>query len=234
MTKHSLSVVLPAFNEEGNIAKMVEHVISVVDDLDLSKYEVIVVDDGSKDRTGKILDDLANKYKSLHTIHHTKNRGYADALKTGFNNAEYPLIFYTDSDRQFDVNELKPMLKEIDDCDIICGYRAKRMDPAKRIFTAWVYNKLVNLIFGLNVRDVDCAFKLFKKKALDEINIESKGFLVDLEILSKVKQKGFTIKEFPITHYKREEGSSTVSHKAILKTISGILWLRRRLNEKKK
>lgn len=228
--KYSLSVVLPAWNEEENIEGMVNHVISSLNKLGISKSEVIVVDDGSGDRTGEIIDRLESKYKgTFHAIHHEKNRGYAAALRTGFMNSKYPLVFYTDSDRQFDVEELRFLLKKIDDYDIVCGYRYKRIDPIQRIIIARIYNKIVSLMFGLNVRDADCAFRLFRRKILDTFEIESRGFIAGLEILSKAKRKGFKITEVPVTHYSRPAGSSTVTFNAIIKAMCNIIWLKKRI-----
>ena len=226
----SLSVVLPAFNEEDNIKDMVSHVILALRSLDLFKSEIIVVNDGSDDKTGEILDKLVSKHKSLlRVIHHDDNMGYADALNTGFMHSRYPFIFYTDSDRQFDVNELRYLLEEIGRYDIVCGYRAKRVDPLQRILIARIYNRITNFVFGLNLRDVDCAFKLFRKDVFDSVSIESKGFLVDLEVMSKAKKKGFAIAEVPVTHYKRPAGHSKVTPGAIFETVCGIIWLKRRL-----
>ncbi len=227
---YSISIVLPAFNEEKNIAPMVSHAISALDSLKLNETEIIIVNDGSKDKTGEIADALKRKYPNiLRIIHHEVNKGYASALKTGFANAKYPLVFFTDSDRQFDLNEMKYLLQKIDNYDIVCGFRAKRIDPIHRIIIAGIYNRIIHILFDLNIKDIDCAFKLFRKNVLDSITIESKGFLVNLEIVSKARKKGFRITEVPVTHYKRPAGKSTVTSCAIFNTMCGIIRLKKQL-----
>ena len=227
MSAKQVSAVIPAFNEEENIAEMIVQVDDALGSMELGAYEIIVVDDGSKDRTGEIADGLSKQYSGrLHVIHHKENRGYADALRTGFENARCSLVFFTDSDRQFDMNEITRLLDKIDECDIVCGYRVNRQDPWRRIFISRVYNKVINLFFGLHVKDVDCAFNLFRKSVFDNIQIERKGFAVNLEVLWQAKRKGYSIIEVPVSHYKRPAGSSTVSLKALIKTIHEIIRLR--------
>jgi glycosyltransferase involved in cell wall biosynthesis len=224
-----LSIVVPVYNEEGNIEEMIDKTVTALNDLNIDAGEIIAVDDGSKDSSGQILDGLERKYNGiLQVIHHGVNKGYADALKTGFKRARYPYIFYTDSDLQFNLDEIR-LLLEKKDYDIVCGYRHKRADRWHRIIISGAYNKIISMIFGLNLRDIDCAFKLFKRKIFDEIEIESKGFLVDLEILAKAKKKGFTTTEVPVSHYERKAGSSTVTMKNILETVKGVFWLREKI-----
>ena len=182
----SISAVMPAYNEEENIETAVLRMVEVLASLPFREWEVIVVNDGSRDRTGEIIDGLAAKDpQRLRVFHHDPNRGYAEALKTGFTSARYELVFYTDSDNQFDVRELANLLPLIEDADIVCGFRIYRFDPLTRLILSWVFNLLVRVVFRINVRDIDCAFKLFRREVFDKVTIESKKFFVDAEVLAK-------------------------------------------------
>jgi len=215
----SISFVLPAYNEEENIEDAIRQIVSVASSLDLDEYEVIVVDDGSDDRTGEIIDRLAREDPHIKAFHHPTNLGYADALKTGFKNAKMDLIFYTDSDLQFDITEIKNFLPASEDYDIVCGFRIYRFDPLTRLILAWGYNLLARTIFRLRVRDIDCAFKLFRREVFDVIEIRSKKFFVDTEILAKARYHGFRMTEIGVRHYPRTRGRSTVRPSHVLSTL---------------
>jgi len=219
MEHKSISFVLPAYNEEANIEEAVKRVLEVAETQDLEDYEVIVVNDGSSDSTAEIIDRLEREDSHVRPIHQPTNLGYAEALKTGFTSAKCKLIFYTDSDLQFDVKEIKNMLPAIEDYDIVVGFRIYRFDPLTRLFLAWCYNLLARTIFRLRVRDIDCAFKLFRREVFDVIEIRSKKFFVDTEILAKARYHGFRITEIGVRHYPRVGGSSTVRPSHVLSTL---------------
>jgi len=223
----SISFVLPAYNEEENIEKAVRAVVQAAEGLDLEAYEVIVVNDGSADRTHEILERLREENPHVRPIHHPQNIGYADALKTGFTSAMLPLVFYTDSDLQFDVKEVKNLLPAIEDYDIVCGFRIYRYDPLTRLFLAWGYNLVARTIFRLRVRDIDCAFKLFRREVFDVIEIRSKKFFVDTEVLAKARHHGFRMTEIGVRHYPRAGGRSTVRPSHIISTLRELakMWL---------
>ncbi len=165
----SISIFMPAFNEEGNIAT------TIIDARDSAKlvaneYEIIVVDDGSRDRTDEVVLELAKHDSNIRVVKHDKNKGYGAAVKTGLKACRKDWIFFTDSDGQFHYDELPQFVKSIGKYDLIIGYRKKRMDPFHRVFVAQVLLKIWNFVlFGLTVRDVDCAFKLFKKEVRDSV-----------------------------------------------------------------
>ncbi|HXG66152.1 MAG TPA: glycosyltransferase family 2 protein [Blastocatellia bacterium] len=220
MTFDSISAVLPAFNEEENIETATTRMAEVLKSLSLRDWEVIVVDDGSVDRTGEIADRLASEDpQHIRVFHHSPNLGYAEALKTGFTNARCQLIFYTDSDNQFDVRELKNLLPLVEDADIVCGFRIYRFDPLTRLVLSWGFNLLVRIIFRIGVRDIDCAFKLFRREVFDYVQIESKKFFVDAEVLAKARYHGFRLVEIGVRHYPRVAGRSTVRASHILSTL---------------
>jgi len=216
----SISAVLPAYDEEENIEKATRDMAAVLTSLDLRDWEVIIVDDGSKDRTSEICDRLvAEDPQHIRVFHHQPNRGYAEALKTGFSSARHQLIFYTDSDNQFDVKEMKRLLPLIEDADIVCGFRIYRFDPLTRLILSWVFNLVVRIMFRINVRDIDCAFKLFRREVFDKVTIESKKFFVDAEVLAKAKYYGFRLVELGVRHYPRPAGRSTVRASHVFSTL---------------
>jgi glycosyltransferase involved in cell wall biosynthesis len=219
MERKSISFVLPAYNEEENIEKAVRAIMEVAEHLDLEDYEVIVVDDGSSDGTGRTIDNLGHENARVRPIHHPTNLGYADALRTGFKSARCKLIFYTDSDLQFDVREVKNMLPAIEDYDIVAGFRIYRYDPLSRLILAWGYNLIARTIFRLRVRDIDCAFKLFRREVFDVVEIRSKKFFVDTEILAKARHNGLRITEIGVRHYPRPGGKSTVRPSHVISTL---------------
>jgi glycosyltransferase involved in cell wall biosynthesis len=232
----SISAVLPAYNEEENIETAVRRLVEVLRSLDLRDWEVIVVDDGSVDRTGEIADALASEDPHIRVFHHHPNLGYAEALKTGFTSGRCQLLFYTDSDNQFDVREIHSLLPLIGEADIVCGFRIYRFDPLTRLVLSWGFNLLVRMIFRIGVRDIDCAFKLFRKEVFEKVEIESKKFFVDAEVLAKAKHYGFRLKEVGVRHYPRPAGRSTVRPSHIPSTLLELtrIWISIHSGSKKK
>ena len=217
-----ISVVLPAYNEEENIEKQVRAVDDVLAGLKFDDYEILVVDDGSADRTREVCEGLAGEVPKLKVLVHQVNQGYAQALRTGFTSAQMPLVFYTDADNQFDMGELKNLLPAIDDYSIVTGFRIYRFDPFSRLVLSWGYNLIVRVLFRIRVRDVDCAFKLFRREIFDRIHIDSKKFFVDTEILAKASKLGLRMTEIGVRHYPRTAGESTVRPSHILHTLAEI------------
>lgn len=225
----SLSVVFPAFNEEANIKRTVESALDVLPKL-VSQWEIIVVDDGSKDATRAICDELSAKHADVTAIHHPLNRGYGAALKSGILAARHDLIFFTDSDGQFDLQELAQLIRFADDYDIVMGYRAKRRDPLHRLINAWGWNMLVRFVLGLKVRDIDCAFKLFQRSVFDRIQIRSVGAMVNTEILAQATSFGMRMHEIEVTHYPRHYGKpSGAKLSVIVKAFRELMRLWRQL-----
>lgn len=223
----NLSIVFPAFNEEGNVERAVEGALSFLKE---KGGEVIVVNDGSSDRTEEILDDLSIRYSGkLRVIHHGSNRGYAAALSSGFSAAKGDWIFYSDSDNQFDMKEIRKLTKIANGADIVAGFRIRRTDPIPRRIGAKAYNWIVRLLLGIATRDIDCAFKLFRRSVFERIKIESSGFAVDAEILAKAQALGMVVRQVGVTHYPRKVGRSTVRLKHLFETILKLIEIRRRL-----
>jgi glycosyltransferase involved in cell wall biosynthesis len=223
----TISGVLPAYNEEENIEVATRRMAEVFGSLGFKDWEVIIVDDGSADTTGAIADRLAAEDPHVRVIHHNPNLGYAEALKAGFTSAKHRLIFYTDSDNQFDVKELGSILPLIEDCDLVCGFRIYRFDPLTRLVLSWGFNLIVRIVFGIKVRDIDCSFKLFRREVFEKVTIESKKFFVDAEVLAKARYYGFRMKEIGVRHYPRPAGRSTVRPSHIPITLAELarIWI---------
>lgn len=228
----SISAVMPAYNEEENIGAMIADVIAVLAPL-THDYEVVVVDDGSRDRTSDKVSEIAQKYPQVRLVRHEKNQGYGGAVFTGFTSSTKDLIFFTDSDRQFDLNEIRKLLPLIDQADIVAGRRAPRRDPFMRRLNGWGWSMLVNLLFGYTARDVDCAFKLFRRQVVIEIcgQILSRGATFSAEFLVLAKRAGYTIREVPLSgHRPRVAGKQTGARlDVILRAFRELIRLRRRL-----
>lgn len=215
---HGLSIVLPAYNEEENIATAVSRCFTVLEQLGMP-HEVIVVNDGSVDATPAICKKLEQQNASFRLIDFEQNRGYGVALRTGFLAARYRHVFYTDSDNQFDVSELKYLLPIIDSYDLVVGFRIYRYDRPVRLFLSWGYNLLVRLIFNIRVHDVDCAFKLFRREIFDNLQLEANDFFIDTEIVVKSKRLGYRLNEVGVRHYPRMAGKTTVRPSDIPRTL---------------
>lgn len=216
--RRAVSAVMPAYNEEDCIVEATEHLRKALAEC-TEEHEIILVDDGSTDRTGELADELAAKYPEVSVIHHRPNAGYGVSLKDGFLAARLPLVFYTDADNQFDMSEIPRLLALIDKHDIVTGYREKRRDPWTRKFFSWGFKKLIGMVFGVHVRDCDCAMKLYRRKVFQHITMDSRMFFIDAEILAKANVLGYRIGEVGVTHLPRAGGRSTVRLSHILTTL---------------
>lgn len=211
----SLSVFFPAYNEEENIAATVQQADTILKKI-TPTYEIIVVNDGSKDNTGTIADGLAKKNKHVRVIHHNPNQGYGAAVWTGIQSAQYDYVFFTDADLQFDLKELTKLLQYVPEYQVVIGYRAKRRDPFMRLLNAKGWNLLNRLLFGLKVRDIDCAFKLFDRRVFNDIPLKSRGAMLSAEMLIRLSRKGIPFKEVAVTHLPRIQGSPTGAKPSVI------------------
>ncbi len=227
----SLSIFFPAYNEEGNIVTTIIDARAAAKKLTKS-YEIIVVDDGSTDRTAEVVLELAKLDSNIELIKHGKNRGYGAAVKTGLKACKNDWIFFTDSDGQFHYDELEEFVKNREEADLVIGYRRKRMDPFHRVFVAQVLLKIWNFVlFGLSVRDVDCAYKLFTREVRDKIILETESAITVTEFIVKAKAYGFNIVQLPVRHYSRKFGEQTGGNwRVILKAARESFALRKHLN----
>jgi len=229
----SISVFFPCYNEEANVAATVEKACAVLDELD-GDYEVIIVDDGSSDGTARIADDIAAKNPVVKVVHHPRNLGYGAALQSGFKSASKDLVFYTDGDGQFDIAEMPALLGLIAEYDIVSCYRLDRQDPIIRKLNAWCWTKLVCLLFGLRLRDIDCAFKLYRRKIFDGMELCSRGALIDAEVLARAARKGYTIVQRGVHHFPRTAGRQTGANlRVILRAFIELFKLRKKITREK-
>ncbi|MDP2860738.1 MAG: glycosyltransferase family 2 protein [bacterium] len=205
-----ISVFFPAYNEEGNIAKTVEKAVAVLEKI-AGKYEIIIVNDGSRDRTGEIGKNLAKKNPSIKIITHKTNKGYGEALKTGFYNSRYAWICCVDADGQFDFSEITKLWEKAKNASVIIGYRLDRKDSLIRKINGFGWTLLANILLGIGVRDVDCSFKLVKKEVIEKIpKLEStRGGMISPELLGKAKKSRFKIAEVGVGHFPRTAGRQT-------------------------
>ena len=227
-----LSFFFPALNEEDNVAPIVAEALSVLprfaDDL-----EITVVDDGSSDRTGAIADELARSDPRVRVIHHGSRRGYGGAVRSGLVAATKPWVFFTDGDRQFALEDLALLIAESNGADAVVGFRKKRADPARRLFVAWVYNGLIRVLFGGGWRDVDCAFKLFRREVFVRVPLErvrSNGAFFSPELLITLRRAGVRVRQVGVRHFPRTAHEPKgASPRVILRAIRDLVRLRARL-----
>ncbi|MBI2599415.1 glycosyltransferase [Candidatus Daviesbacteria bacterium] len=235
MKVNSLSVFFPCINEEGNLENTVNRAEAVLKELKI-RYEIIIVDDGSTDKTGQIADKLVRENPNIRVVHHTQNLGYGEALKSGFYNARYDTIVYTDGDGQFDFSEVTKFLEKIKDCDAVIGYRIKRQDPLIRRLFGKGWRLTLLTFFGLTLKDVDCGFKMVKKEVIEKIpHLESqRGAMINAELAIKAKKKGFRIGQVGVRHYPRLSGRSTGANiRVIIKSFVDLLRLWWKLKDEK-
>ena len=206
--KPGLSVFFPAYNDSGTIASLVISALQTARRL-TDDFEVIIVNDGSADGTADIADELARTYPQVRVIHHEKNRGYGGALRSGFASATQDLVFYTDGDAQYDPAEMSALWEAFNDrVDLVNGYKISRSDPLHRIVIGRIYHHTVKTLFGLQVRDVDCDFRLMRRSIFDRVSLEKNSGVICLEMMKKIQDAGFRIAEVPVHHYHRAYGRS--------------------------
>ena len=204
-----LSVFFPAYNDAGTIASLVIRALQVAETL-TPDYEVIVINDGSRDETPQILDELARVYPDhLRVVHHARNRGYGGALRSGFATSSKDLVFYTDGDAQYDPAEMTLLWATLtDEVDWVNGWKISRSDPLHRIIIGRIYHHTVKTLFGLKVRDVDCDFRLMRRRIFDVVTLEKDSGVICLEMMKKFQDAGFRVAETPVHHYHRAHGRS--------------------------
>lgn len=223
----SLSIFLPCYNDEGTIGstilKSFDILRRVTDD-----YEVIVVDDGSKDNSLKVLEELNRNYKELKIVKHPKNMGYGAALRDGFLNATKDFIFYTDGDGQYDVYELAELISHMNDgVDIVNGYKIKRSDPIHRKIIGRLYHNVMKVLFDIKIRDVDCDFRLFRRNIFDKVHLQSNDGGICVEFVKKCHDANLNFAEVPVHHYYRVSGASQFFRPSrIYKSLKSVIRLK--------
>ena len=220
---HGLSVFMPFYNEQENIRRVAAAVVTALERL-AEDWELILVNDGSRDDTRKLADELAASDPRIRAVHHSVNRGYGGALQSGFRAAAKEYVFYTDGDGQFDINQLDRLLPLARQYDIVSGYRLDRQDSAIRRLNAWAWGLLVQRLLRFRCRDIDSAFKLYRREIFDRIEMKSTGALIDAEILSRARCAGYTLGLVGVNHQPRLAGKSTGAKLRVILRAFRELW----------
>ncbi len=217
MSIKSLSVFFPAYNEEANIEKTIADAKPVLEKLKL-QWEILVINDGSKDKTAEIVEGLSKKEPRIRLVNHPKNLGYGQALKTGFAEAKYPWVVFADSDGQFDFSEISKFLEKTDEAEFILGYRLNRADPYIRKVLTWGWRTLARILFGLKVKDYSCGFKLIKREAFNSLlPLDAEEKVTQIEFLVKAMKKKYRFAQVGVHHYPRVYGTPTGASFGVLK-----------------
>lgn len=230
----SVSVFYPCYNEEANVERTTLAALKAFRRV-AEDFEVIIVNDGSKDRTAEIADRLAQEHPEVRAVHNNPNRGYGGALQRGFREAKKDFVFYTDGDGQFDFEEIDALIPLMSCYDIVSAYRLNRKDPMMRKLNAFCWTTLVNTLFWLWIKDIDCAFKIYPRRLFDEIDMKSTGALIDTEILARAKRRGYTIGQVGVHHYPRIAGTQTgANFRVILRAFKELFFLYGEIRRSKK
>ena len=225
----SLTIFFPCYNEEANVERVTRAAVEVARQV-AADFEVLIVNDGSRDRTGEIADRLAKEIPGVRAVHNNPNLGYGGALARGFREAKKNWIFYTDGDGQFDFGEIPKALPLLETYDIVSGYRMDRKDPLIRKLNAFAWSTLVNMLFHIGLRDIDCAFKIYPRTFIERIEMWSKGALIDTEMLAKARNLGYSIAQLGVHHYPRTAGQQTGANlKVIARAFKELFKLRKRI-----
>lgn len=211
----SISLVFPCYNEADNVGQLIDQAVKVIEEYGVD-YEVVIVDDGSRDNTAEIVRRAATKNPRVRLVSHEKNKGYGAAVATALHSAAKELVFFSDGDNQFHISDIEKLFSKIDSCDAVVGYRISRQDVAYRRLNGFVWTQTARMIFGLKVRDVDCAFKLFRQKFIKDLPLESHHLLIHAEILARLKKRGCRVQEIGVPHYPRTAGKATATRPEIL------------------
>lgn len=225
-----LSIVLPAFNEEANVEAAIAEATAAAERL-VAEHEIVVVDDGSADSTAARVRRLAEADARIRLVEHERNRGYGEALRSGFLASRLEFVFFTDADLQFDMGELALLLPYVGIVDVVAGYRINRQDTLVRRINGHAWNLLVRVLFYVPVRDIDCAFKLFHRRVLGDVDIESVGAMVNTELMVKLGRGGASVVEVGVHHRPRRAGVARGANLRVIATaLREIVRMRRRLS----
>jgi len=225
----SLSLVLPAYNEEGNIEYVVRRALDVLPTV-TDAFEVIVVNDGSRDTTPQIIDALAAEDPRVKPVHQT-NKGYGGAVKAGFAASTCDFVMFMDADRQFDIKDIRLLAPFVGEYDIVAGFRMERSDPMHRRINAEIFNIVVRILFGVHLRDLDCAFKIFRGDMIRSLDLTTSGALINAEMQAKLRRQGATIEQVGVHHYPRIAGEATGGNlRVIVRAMRETIQLWRRMH----
>lgn len=211
----SVSFFCPAYHDEKNLPILIPQVNAFLKEI-TNTYEILIVQDGSPDKTGEVADSLAKEYANVRVIHHATNMGYGATLRDGFEAAKYDYVMYTDGDNQYDVREFLSYLHLLDTSDVLSGYVRGKAISFRRKVQSEVWNWLIRVLFFVWCRDINCAMKIYKRRVLENISIESSSCFIDAEMIIKAKKAGFKVAQFPVTHFPRTEGLASGSKMSVI------------------
>jgi glycosyltransferase involved in cell wall biosynthesis len=206
----SVSFFCPAYHDERNLPILIPRVSQFLSEI-ANTFEIIIVEDGSPDKTGEVANKMAKEFPNVRVIHHAKNMGYGVALRDGYAAAKYEYVMYTDGDNQYDVREFLPYLTLLETADVLSGYVTKKAVSFRRKIQSEVWNAVVCFLFFIRCRDINCAMKIYKRRVLENISIKSSSCFIDAEMIIKAKKAGFKVAQFPVTHFSRTEGLASGS-----------------------
>ncbi len=224
-----LSALMPAYNEEEVLDSSISEAVIALDAL-CEEWELVIVDDGSTDATPEILEGWSDRDSRVRVLTQPENSGYSRALIDGFSACRYEVIFYTDADAQFDLEHIADLYPELAEAEMVAGYRLGRQDRPVRHVTSAVYNWLQSRMLGLRVKDVNCAFKLFRRTFFDQVQLSSEGFLIDAELFARAQSAGLSWRQVGVPHRPRLSGSTTVSVSTVFETLRELRALKRSLD----
>ena len=223
-----LSALMPAYNEEEVLDSSIAEAVKALDHL-CDTWELVIVDDGSTDSTPEILRAWCERDLHIRVVTQPENSGYSRALIDGFAACQYEAIFYTDADAQFDLRHIADLYPDLAEADMVAGFRVDRQDELIRLLTSGVYNWLQSRMLGIRVKDVNCAFKLFRRSFFDQVELSSEGFLIDAELYARAQQSGLTWRQVGVPHRPRLSGRTTVSVSTVFETLRELRALKKRL-----
>lgn len=230
VVNESISVIFPCYNEEGNLSSLYESTTAVLQGLKCD-YQIIFIDDGSSDGSPALLSTIGKMDSRVLVVRHPMNLGYGAAVRTGIATATKELIFHTDSDLQFDINELPALLPLMCSYDILTCFRLNRRDGITRKINAWCWTKLICALFGIHIKDINCAFKLYNRRVFNCVKMRSTGALINAEILIAANRHGFKIGQIGVRHFPRKFGKQTGAHpKVILHAFRELMIFRKEIN----
>jgi glycosyltransferase involved in cell wall biosynthesis len=220
----SVTAFFPAYNDAGTIPTMIIRAVQTLRQV-TDDFEVVVINDGSTDDTGRVLDEMAHLYDRLRVIHHPRPSGYGGVLRAGFATAAKDWIFYTDGDAQYDARELARLAEAVrDGVDMVNGFKIKRHDPFHRVAVGLAYQYFVKFVFGLRIRDVDCDFRLMRRAMLAQVTLESTTGTITFEMVKKIQDAGYGIVEVPVHHWYRQYGHSQFfNFPRVARTLAALL-----------
>ena len=228
--KTLLSIIIPTYNEEKDILDC----LNSLNSQSYKNFEIIIVDDGSNDKTREIADRLAAEDGKIRVVHHETNMGYGAAIRSGISACKKEYVFFTDGDNQFDVSQLSLFVPLISKYDGIIGFRLNRQDNFVRKANAWAWNRLVQWLFGLKVKDIDCAFKVFSRRVFEKVQLESSGAMISTEMLVRMKKNGYTLHEIGVLHSPRLAGRQTGANlRVIFKAFNELYLFYLKMREEK-